>query len=175
MLEKGCKYSERVSGAILEHLYVDDYLDSFVSEQGAIDTVYRIQELLSSRGFNLTKFLSNSHNILKSLPNSILSPKLVDLDLDKIPLKRALGILWDPNEDALKVKVLYKELPNTKRAILSFTSSIFDHVGMLEPKLLIQEIWKRNIDWDEVIPLNILTHWNIWKQSIHDLKDFKIE
>ena len=156
MLEKGCKYSQRVSGAILEHLYVDDYLDSFVSEQGAIDTVYKIQELLS-------------------LPNSILSPKLVDLDLDKIPLKRALGILWDPNEDALKVKVLYKELPNTKRAILSFTSSIFDHLGMLEPKLLIQEIWKRNIDWDEVIPLNILTHWNIWKQSIQDLKDFKIE
>ena len=156
MLEKGCKYSQRVSGAILEHFYVDASLDSFVSEQGAIDTVYKIQELLS-------------------LPNSILSPKLVDLDLDKIPLKRALGILWDPNEDALKVKVLYKELPNTKRAILSFTSSIFDHLGMLEPKLLIQEIWKRNIDWDEVIPLNILTHWNIWKQSIQDLKDFKIE
>ena len=60
VLGKGCKYPQRVSDAILEHFYVDDYLDSFVSEQEAIDTVYNIRELLSSRGFNLTKFLSKS-------------------------------------------------------------------------------------------------------------------
>ena len=64
--------------------------------------------MLDSHGFNLTKFLSNSHKILKSIPNSVLSLKLVDLDLDKIPLERALGILWDPKEDVLKVKVLCK-------------------------------------------------------------------
>ena len=93
VLEKGCKYPQRVSDAILEHFYVDDYLDSFVSEQEAIDTMYKIRELFSTRGFNLTKFLSNSHKILKSLPNSILSPKLVDLDFDKIPLERALVTL----------------------------------------------------------------------------------
>ena len=78
---------------MLTIIYVDDYLDSFVSEQEAIDTVHKIRELLSSRGFNLTKFLSNSHKILKSLRNSILSLKLVDLELDKIPLERVLGIL----------------------------------------------------------------------------------
>ena len=136
--------------------------------------------MLSSRGFNLTKFLLNSHKILKSLPKSILSPKLVDLDLDKTPLDTALEILWDTNEDVLKAKVLYKEVPNTKRGILSFTSSIFDPSGMifpviLEPKLLIQELWMCNIDWDKLIPLDILTCWNIWKQSIQDLNDVKIE
>ena len=78
---------------MLTIIYVDDYLDSFVSEQEAIDSVYKIRELLSSRSFNLTKFLSNSHKILKSLRNSILSLKLVDLELDKIPLERVLGIL----------------------------------------------------------------------------------
>ena len=93
VLEKGCKYPLRTSDAILEHFYVDDYLHSFISEQEAIDTVYKIRELLLSHGFNLKKFLSNSHKILKSLSNSIFSPKLVDLDLDKIPLERALGIL----------------------------------------------------------------------------------
>ena len=29
VLEKGCKYPQRVSDAILEHFYVDDYLDMF--------------------------------------------------------------------------------------------------------------------------------------------------
>ena len=60
VLEKGCNYPQRVRDAILEHFYVDDYLDSFISEQEAIDTVYNIREFLSSRGFNLTKFLSKS-------------------------------------------------------------------------------------------------------------------
>ena len=47
--------------------------------------------------------------------------------------------------------------------------------AILEPKLLIQELWKRNIDLDELISLDILTRWNIWKQSIHNLNDVKIE
>ena len=136
--------------------------------------------MLSSHGFNLRKFLLNSHSILKSLPNNILSPKLVDLDLYKIPLERALGVLWDPNEDVLKVKVVNKEVPNTKHDILSFISCIFHPLGMispaiLEPKLLIKELWKHNINWDELIPLDILTRWNIWKQSIQDLNNVKIE
>ena len=46
---------------------------------------------------------------------------------------------------------------------------------ILEPKLLIQELWKRNTDWDELIPLDILTRWNIWKQSIQNLNHVKIE
>ena len=35
---------------------------------------------------------------------------------------------------------------------------------VLELKLLIQELWKRDIDWDELVLLDILTHWSIWKQ-----------
>ena len=151
VLQKDCKYSQRVSDAILEHFYVDDYLDPFVSEQEAIDIMYKIREFLSSRGFNLTKFLLNNRNILKSLPNSVLSPKTIHLDLSKIPLERALEVLWDPNEDVLTVKVVNKEVPSTKCGILSFTSRISDPLGMifpaiLEPKLLIQELWKGNIN-----------------------------
>ena len=48
-------------------------------------------------------------------------------------------------------------------------------LAILELKLLIQELWKRNINWDELIPLDILTRWNIWKQSIQDLNNVKIE
>ena len=88
--------------------------------------------------------------------------------------------LWHPNEDVLKVKILYKKVPYTKREILSFTSSIFDPLGKIspaipEPKLLIQGLWKCNIGWDEPILLDILTHWNIWKLSIQDLNNVKIE
>ena len=43
--------------------------------------------------------------------------------------------LWHPDEDVLKVKILYKKVPNTKREILSFTSSIFDPLGKISPAI----------------------------------------
>ena len=39
VLEKGCKYPQRVSDAVLENFYIDEHLNSFVSEQEAIDIV----------------------------------------------------------------------------------------------------------------------------------------
>ena len=52
----------------------------------------------------------------------------------------------------------------TKCSILSFVSSIFDLLGILspsliEPKQIIQDLWKQNIDWDEKIPADILQRW----------------
>ena len=48
---------------------------------------------------------------------------------------------------------------NTRRSILSFTSSISDPLGILTPftletKLLIQEVCSREIDCDETTPLD---------------------
>ena len=42
--------------------------------------------------------------ILKSLTQDDLSAKYqsVNLDLDKISLERALGILWNPDDDTIK-------------------------------------------------------------------------
>ena len=44
----------------------------------------------------------------KSLPQDDLSANCqsVNLNLDKTPLERALGTLWNPDNDTMKVKVL---------------------------------------------------------------------
>lgn len=49
------------------------------------------------------------------------------------------------------------EFPNTKRGVLSATSSVFEPLGLAAPyvikaKLIIQEYWSRQIKWDEVLP-----------------------
>ena len=43
-------------------------------------------------GYRLTKWLSNSRNVLSSLPSSELSPKIVNLGLSSQPIERALGL-----------------------------------------------------------------------------------
>lgn len=45
-------------------------------------------------GFNLTKWISNNRKVLQSIPEEHKSKNLfeLDLDLDKLPMERALGL-----------------------------------------------------------------------------------
>ena len=127
----------------------------------------------------LTKWLSNSKHILKTLTPPERSPKVVNLDLNGIPIERALGIIWDSQEDTLQIKTINKDSMLTKRGLLSFISSIYDLVGiisplMLKPKLIIQELWRRNLAWDEQLPEDIKQRWIAWKRNIPSLAKIKI-
>ena len=73
--------------------------------------------------------------------------------------------------DALQIKVSDKEILATKRGILSYTRSIFNHLDILspiilEPKLIIQSLWKKKIDWDEEIPYNLKNRFGRWKENL---------
>ena len=130
---------------------MDDYLDSFTNRINAIKTIHDVINILNTGGFRLHKWISNDREILLSLPNSKISSKVVDLQLNDLPKEQALGLLLDPQKDVLQIKAVDKDLPVSKRGILSFISSIFDPLGMiapaiLEPKLIIQELWRRNVD-----------------------------
>ena len=124
---------------------MDDYLDCFQSQEKTTETVHKVIKILSVGGFRLAKWLSNSKHILKTLPTARRPPKIVNSDLNGIPIERALGIIWDPQEDILQIKTISKDSKLTKRGLLSFISSIYDPIGiisplMLEPKLIIQEL-----------------------------------
>ena len=131
-------YSERAIESILEPFYMDDFLDLFSSQAEATNICKEISEILKKGGFHLTKFVSNDREILKSLPQDDLSANCqsVNLNLDKIPLERALGILWNPDNDTIKVKAAMKPFQLSKRGLLSFISSVFDPLGLLTPLML---------------------------------------
>ena len=139
---------------------MDDYLDSFHTVQEATKVSNDVANALSEGGFRLTKWVSNDQQILKALPAQEVSSTLINLDFDDILIERALGILWNPGTDVLQIKVTAKDVPLTKRGILSYTSSIFDPLRILapiilEPKLIIQSLWKQKIDWDSEIPTDL--------------------
>ena len=123
--------------------------------------------------------MSNSKHILKTLTPAGRSPKVAILDLNDIPIERALGIIWDPQEDILQIKAINKYSMLTKQGLLSFTSSIYDLIGiisplMLEPKLIIQELWRRNLAWDKQLPKDIKQRWIAWKRNIPSLAKIKM-
>ena len=141
----------QVKDAILDNFYMDDYLDSFDTKEKAIETSESIITTLKMGGFCLTKWISNNQEILSALPSAELSPSSINLVIEDTGIERALGILWNPCKDSLQIKVSKREVPLTKRGILSYTSSIFDPFGILtpvilEPKVIIQSLWKENLD-----------------------------
>ena len=103
-------YPKRVIDAVLTRFYIDDYLDLFSNKDEAINVSTKVKQLLSNRGFNLIKFSSNNHNILKSLSstNTVKSTD-INLDLDKITMEQALRVLWQQEKDTLKIKSVKKK------------------------------------------------------------------
>ena len=51
-----------------------------------------------------------------------------------------------------------------KREILRRASKSYDPLGMFSPvtmrsKICLHDLWNRKLDWDEIIPQEIMTHW----------------
>ena len=72
-----------------------------------------------------------------------------------------------------------KPFPLSKRGLLSFISSVFDPLGlltslMLEAKLILQQLWKISLDWDEKIPPNLNSHWLKWLQTLKNTEKVKL-
>ena len=58
-------------------------------------------------------------------------------------------------------------------------SSIFDALSivtpcLLQPKGVVQQLWKQNIDWDEPIPNSLLKQWEFWKEDMQFISDINI-
>ncbi|PFX17955.1 hypothetical protein AWC38_SpisGene17711 [Stylophora pistillata] len=109
-------------------------------------------------GFRLTKWSCNSLEVLSTVPQSERDQPVLDLDLnkDKLPMQRTLGLHWDMESDKFLFKVALKDRPNTRRGILSLSSSVYDPLGFVAPvilpaKKLLQKLCKQKLGWDDPI------------------------
>ena len=140
-------YPSEVVKTVHRNFYIDDVLKSVPSTEQAIRLTSGLTELLKEGGFRLTKFASNSREVLQSIPPELRAKSTLDLDLDRLPLERALGVYWDAQSDTFKFKAVQAGKPPTKRGVLSVVSSLFDPLGFLSPfvfsaKILLQELWR---------------------------------
>lgn len=115
-------------------------------------------------GFILTKFKSNSVEVLKTLPSDKYEFSEQKLEIDGDQVERTLGINWKMQDDYFNFTTNMKKYNATKRGILSAFNSAFDLLGFLTPftmkaKLLIYEMWKEKIEGDDELPREILKVW----------------
>lgn len=122
------------------------------------------------------------HSVLSAIPEKERESKVKDLDLDHdvLPLERALGVQWSAESDSFQFKVVVRERPFTRRGILSVVSSIYDPLGFLSPvilsaKIILQDLCRKEIGWDDVIPEEYIQRWRKWLDDLHHLESFKVK
>ena len=116
--DHGVNYDSEVCSTVLNNFYVDDCLKSVENESDAIEMIYQLRELVLKGGFNLTKWISK---VLSSIPESDLSKSAKSLCLDKenLPRERALGLLWDVEQDKFVFEMKIEPKPMSRRGLLS--------------------------------------------------------
>ncbi|XP_046466690.1 uncharacterized protein [Neodiprion pinetum] len=151
------------SQALKNALYVDDLLTGAPTIEETINLRNEVVALLKRGGFNLRQCTSNDIRVLEGLPATKVNLQLLAGD---DPNLKTLGVYWNSETDKLiyTVKPINLSSRFTKRTIFSETAQIFDPLGLVNPvivhaKLIMQELWRMKLDWDESIPTWLHTKW----------------
>ena len=77
--------------------------------------------------------MTNDAEVLQIIPEQDTSPRFLELGENKLPTERALGIIWDAEEDMLTFTVLNGDAFTTRRKILGQAFSVWDPRGLVLP------------------------------------------
>ncbi|XP_055633239.1 uncharacterized protein LOC129773625 [Toxorhynchites rutilus septentrionalis] len=178
----------RAVHAILTNHYVDDYLDSFQSAEEAIEVSNQVKMIHLKAGFDLRGWQSNVVTVLKSLGENEVEEKEHRF-LDKTQqYERVLGMLWRTECDMLcfstPINAEIQQLINndnrpTKRQVLKCLMSFFDPLGLLScllvhGKIILQEIWRTGIQWDQEITTEAWQRWRKWSEALREVDKIHI-
>ncbi|XP_055918648.1 uncharacterized protein LOC129950751 [Eupeodes corollae] len=173
----------RAVEAIIKNHYVDDLLDSLRTPEEAIALAKDVKMIHKAGGFHIRKWKSNSREVMAALGEE--SSEVSDnFDLDKETVyytEKVLGMWWDTKTDSLTYSlkfnkgnkdVLSGDRKPTKREVLRVMMSIFDPLGLIGHftsylKVLMQEVWRSGVHWDDEIEDD---HQESWLRWLNELK-----
>lgn len=95
---------------------------------------------------------------------------------------------WNPHDDKFTFrtnfhKVNYEIIEGTKRPtkreVLKVIMSVFDPLGflsnlMIQGKIILQDIWRSHIGWDDDVIDIINEKWKIWLRSVRKISEFSL-
>jgi len=88
------EFNPIISQAVINNFYVDAFLMSVATEQEAIKVIYQMCDLCAKGGFNVTKWTSNSKEIIHTAPVDKRSKEIQKLNLDcaDLPMERVSSV-----------------------------------------------------------------------------------
>lgn len=153
-----------------ECFYVDDLLTGASTLERVAEIQREITSLLKLGGFNITKWKTNG-----------AFEEYVELEKSEEP--SVLGLCWNLSSDRfffkLREEKVEKDFIWTKRKVLSKIGKLYDPNGYLGPvimkgKLIIQDLWKDKLDWDQEIKGALNEKWQSFNENLKDIKTISI-
>ncbi|XP_055633285.1 uncharacterized protein LOC129773665 [Toxorhynchites rutilus septentrionalis] len=175
----------RAAEAIIREHHVDDMLSSVETEDEAIKLAKDVRFVHAEAGFEIRNWLSNSNRVLQELKANP-GEKSMNL-LSEMGAEKVLGLWWCTVADTftfkvstrLNVDLLQGHIVPTKRQILSTLMTIYDPIGLLTNflmflRMLLQEIWRSGVNWDEPIKSEQWEKWQIWLQVLPQVESVTV-
>ncbi|XP_048582690.1 uncharacterized protein LOC116603367 [Nematostella vectensis] len=159
-----------------DNLYVDNIITGCETHQEALSYYDESRSVMTEAKFNLRSWASNSQPLLHRAALDGVN----DANCDSV---NVLGLRWDTSTDTLILACKELLAPDdtlvTKREILRESSKIYDPLGLITPisiraKILIQDLCKLNVDWDEPLNGEIRTRWLSIAQEIRQSTNLTI-
>ena len=179
------KYKEefpKTVESLLTQMYVDDWVTGGDSVEEAFSKYQQGTEILAKGGFALRKWKTNSVELHKEIYNTADQEEEVHLMGDDI--SKILGVKWCTRRDALVYgfKDFVTEAKRietiglTKRTLLSLNMRVFDPLGLISPivieaKLMVQDLWRAGIGWDQLVPQKIQLQWEKWLHGLEEVEE----
>ena len=165
---------------LLESFYVDDLVCGGNDEDEA-HKHYTFARNASQASFNLRKFITNSHvlrdRVKREEPHlsketadiTYTDPTLSTEQLSQPDEHKVLGVRWNIQTDQLifELSAIAEStvtLLPIKRKMISLIGRFYDPLGFLSPivikfKVLVQELCRSQVNWDEPLTGEILKKW----------------
>ena len=160
-----------VAEAVSDSLYSDNLIGGVDDVNCGIHFYNRSKEIFSDAGMNLRNWSTNSTELQGVFEEDALKDEI-----------KVLGMSWDTVNDVIKISseglLRFTESIHviTKRVFCAIVSKVFDPPGYLEPytirgKMVMQELWKLRLGWDEEVPEELKKAAEEWMKEIVDIKD----
>lgn len=150
-------------------LYADDWLSGADSQEEAASLLDEARAVMGAAGMELTKCQTNSPLLLEECQQPLTAESKV------------LGVTWCRDDDTLSFTGghLPVGIVPTKRVVLGLLARIYDPLGLLTPftvlaKILFQELWELQLDWDQVLPPDAAELFCRWVGDFGRLQDVKL-
>lgn len=168
--------------------YVDDAMFSTETPEHAIRLAQEVRQVHSAGGFEIRNWVSNSQQVLNVLNESITTEKNMDLSVGPMATEKVLGMWWCTTSDEFVYKIGWNrynpDLLNgrcrpTKRQMLQVLMTIFDPLGLISHflmyiKILLQEVWRAGVQWDEEISDPLYEKWARWLKVLPQVESIRI-
>ncbi|XP_052744237.1 uncharacterized protein LOC128199305 [Bicyclus anynana] len=170
------------AAAVLESsVYMDDICTGASTLEDALVLRDELIAILKAGGFELSKWLSNSPDLLKDLPGEDQQDPYIFENPDDTNLLSVLGIQYRPVQDVFTYRVKLDPSPRnwTKRSVLSTVARTFDPNGWVTPviflaKCFLQKLWIAQVGWDEPLQGRLEEEWTSIVSSLPEVNRISI-